>query len=71
MHTRTHTHTHTRTYTHIHTRTHTYTHTHTPQHTLGHHPYTNIDGADPDIVTASAVSCGGVLFIYGCQGNIH
>ena len=26
------------------------------QHTLGHHPYTNIDGADPDIVTASAVS---------------
>ena len=27
------------------------------QHVLGHHPYTNIDGADPDIVTASAVSC--------------
>lgn len=26
------------------------------QHTLGHHPYTNIDGADPDIVTASSVS---------------
>ena len=27
-----------------------------PQHVLGHHPYTNIDGADPDIVTAAAVS---------------
>jgi len=26
------------------------------QHILGHHLYTNIDGADPDIVTASAVS---------------
>ena len=26
------------------------------QHTLGHHPYTNIDGADPDIETASEVS---------------
>ena len=26
------------------------------QHVLGHHPYTNIDGADPDIVTAAAVS---------------
>ncbi len=25
------------------------------QHTLGHHPYTNIDGADPDIVTAADV----------------
>jgi fatty acid desaturase len=24
------------------------------QHTLGHHSYTNIDGADPDIVTASS-----------------
>lgn len=22
------------------------------QHMLGHHPYTNIDGADPDIVTS-------------------
>lgn len=26
------------------------------QHVLGHHPYTNIDGADPDIVTAARVS---------------
>ena len=26
------------------------------QHVLGHHPFTNIDGADPDIVTAAAVS---------------
>ena len=26
------------------------------QHTLGHHSYTNIDGADPDIVTAAQVS---------------
>ena len=26
------------------------------QHILGHHLYTNINGADPDIVTASAVS---------------
>ncbi len=25
------------------------------QHTMGHHPYTNIDGADPDIVTAAQV----------------
>ncbi len=25
----------------------------TYQHILGHHIYTNIDGADPDIVTAS------------------
>ena len=25
------------------------------QHVLGHHSYTNIDGADPDIVTAAAV----------------
>ena len=25
------------------------------QHTLGHHPYTNIDGADPDIETANEV----------------
>lgn len=27
----------------------------TYQHVLGHHPYTNIDGADPDIVTAGHV----------------
>ena len=26
------------------------------QHTLGHHPYTNIDGADPDIRTGERVS---------------
>ena len=26
------------------------------QHTFGHHPYTNIDGADPDVVTGEAVS---------------
>jgi len=26
------------------------------QHVLGHHPYTNIDGADPDIATAAPVS---------------
>ena len=26
------------------------------QHTFGHHPYTNIDGADPDIETAREVS---------------
>lgn len=26
------------------------------QHTLGHHPYTNIDGADPDIETAAEVN---------------
>ena len=26
------------------------------QHVFGHHPYTNIDGADPDIVTAASVS---------------
>lgn len=25
------------------------------QHTLGHHPYTNVDHADPDIVTAASV----------------
>ena len=31
------------------------------QHVLGHHPYTNIDGADPDIVTASAVSISPVF----------
>lgn len=29
------------------------------QHTFGHHQYTNIDGADPDIVTAAQVRCGG------------
>ncbi|XP_019850089.1 PREDICTED: acyl-lipid (8-3)-desaturase-like [Amphimedon queenslandica] len=29
-------------------------HTWIYQHTLGHHPYTNIDGADPDIVTAAS-----------------
>jgi fatty acid desaturase len=26
------------------------------QHTFGHHSYTNIDGADPDVVTGEAVS---------------
>lgn len=25
------------------------------QHVIGHHSYTNIDGADPDIVTAAQV----------------
>lgn len=33
------------------------------QHTFGHHPYTNIDGADPDIVTASPVRCHAWLLI--------
>ena len=27
------------------------------QHIFGHHPYTNIEGFDPDIHTAEHVSC--------------
>lgn len=27
------------------------------QHILGHHPFTNIDGVDPDIVPINTVSC--------------
>ena len=42
------------------------------QHTLGHHPYTNIDGADPDIVTASSVrDINSIVYIFsffiGCS----
>ena len=33
------------------------------QHTLGHHPYTNIDGADPDIRTGERVSINYFLLL--------
>ena len=49
----------------------------TYQHVLGHHPYTNIDGADPDIVTAGNVSAyslpvissGRVLSVSSLESN--
>ena len=37
------------------------------QHTLGHHPYTNIDGADPDIRTSDRVS----MHYSTLDGNIY
>ena len=42
------------------------------QHTLGHHPYTNIDGADPDIRTGERVSihCGSINFIENVEFGI-
>ena len=43
------------------------------QHVLGHHPYTNIDGADPDIVTAAQVGVwvGGVCVGYKIEVFVH
>ncbi|XP_020623464.1 acyl-lipid (8-3)-desaturase-like [Orbicella faveolata] len=37
------------------------------QHIFGHHPYTNIDGFDPDISTANHVSCAYTLLtLFSC-----
>ena len=40
------------------------------QHVLGHHPYTNIDGADPDIVTAARVSGTWCVCVCVCGGGV-
>ena len=37
------------------------------QHTLGHHVYTNIDGADPDIGASTDEVCIGTCIIIYCD----